>query len=188
MEKVQATNLRAGMVVSYQNAPHRVMAFQHRTPGKGNAVVQAKLRNLKTGAQTETRLMSTESMERLSVEGRSMEYLYDDGDGMVFMDTENYEQVTLARDLIESEAPWLEANTKVTVQYIAEEAMGIELPKSVEIEVKETEPPMKGATASASPKPATLANDVVIKVPQFIETGETVRVDPTEGRYIERAK
>ncbi len=188
MEKVQATNLRPGMVVSYQDAPHRVMSFQHRTPGKGNAVVQAKLRNLRTGTQTETRLMSTENMERLNVEGRTMEYLYDDGDGMVFMDTENYEQITLGRDLIENEAPWLEANLKVTVQYIAEEAMGIELPKSLEVEIKETEPPLKGATASASPKHATLANGVVIKVPQFIETGEVVRVDPSEGRYIERAK
>jgi len=188
MDKVQATNLRPGMVVSFQDDPHRVMAFQHRTPGKGNAVVQAKLRNLRTGTQTETRLMSTESMERLSVEGRAMEYLYDDGTGMVFMDSENYEQITLGRDLIENEAPWLEPNIKVTVQYIGGEAMGIELPKTLDVEVSETEPPLKGATASASPKHATLANGVVIKVPQFIETGEMVRVDPAEGRYIERVK
>lgn len=188
MEKVQATNLRAGMVVDYQGAPHRVMSFTHRTPGKGNAVVQAKLRNVRTGLQTETRLMSTETMDRLSVEGRQMEYLYDDGDGMVFMDTENYEQITLGRDLIEDEAPWLEPNIKVVVQYIGGEAMGIELPKTLDVEVVETEPPLKGATASASPKPAKLANGVVIKVPQFVESGEFVRVDPTEGRYIERVK
>lgn len=188
MEKVQATNLRPGMVVEYQGVPHRVMSFQHRTPGKGNAVVQAKLRNIKTGNQTETRLMSTEFMDRLSVEGRQMEYLYDDGDGLVFMDTENYEQITLQRDMIESEAPWLEPNIKVTVQYIADEVTGIELPKTLDIEVTETEPSLKGATASASPKPAKLANGVMIKVPQFVETGEIVRVDPTEGRYLERAK
>jgi len=188
MEKVQATNLRPGMIVNFQDAPHRVMAFQHRTPGKGNAVVQAKLRNIKTGTQTETRLMSTATMERLTVEGRSMEYLYDDGDGMVFMDTENYEQITLPRDTIESEAAWLEPNIKIVVQYIGGEAMGIELPKTLDVEVAETEPPMKGATASASPKHATLANGVVIKVPQFVETGEMVRVDPTEARYLERVK
>jgi elongation factor P len=176
------------MVVNFNNAPHRVMTFTHRTPGKGNAVVQAKLRNLKTGLQTETRLMSTDSMERLSVEGRQMEYLYEDADGFVFMDQENYEQVTLPHDLLESEAPWLEPNIKVFVQYIAGEAMGIELPKSIDIEVVETQPPLKGATASASPKPATLANGVVVKVPQFIESGEMIRVDPTEERYIERAK
>ncbi len=188
MDKVQATNLRPGMVVEHQGAPHRVMSFQHRTPGKGNAVVQAKLRNLVSGNQTETRLMSTEFMERLSVEGRTMEYLYDDGDGLVFMDSENYEQITLQRDLIENEAPWLEPNIKVTVQYIAGDPMGIELPKTLDVEVAETDPPLKGATASASPKPAKLANGVMIKVPQFIETGEVVRVDPTEGRYLERAK
>ncbi len=188
MEKVQATNLRPGMVVTFQDAPHRVMAFQHRTPGKGNAVVQAKLRNLRTGTQTETRLMSTESMERLNVEGRQMEYLYEEGSGYIFMDSENYEQITLTRELIETEVPWLEPNIKVVVQYVAEEAMGIELPSTVDIEITETEPPMKGATASASPKPATLANGVVVKVPQFIETGEIVRVDPTEGRYLERVK
>lgn len=188
MEKVQATNLRAGMVVDYQGTPHRVMSFTHRTPGKGNAVVQAKLRNVRTGIQTETRLGSTETMERLSVEGREMEYLYDDGTGLVFMDTSNYEQVILPRELIEDELPWLEPNIKIVVQYIADEAMGIELPKTVDIEVTMTEPPMKGATASASPKPATLANGVVIKVPQFIESGEFVRVDPTEARYIERVK
>jgi elongation factor P len=188
MEKVQATSLRAGMVVNFNNVPHRVMSFTHRTPGKGNAVVQAKLRNIKTGLQTETRLMSTDSMERLPVEGRQMEYLYEDGDGFVFMDSETYEQLTLPRDVLESEAPWLEPNIKVFVQYIAGEPMGIELPKSVDIEVRETQPPLKGATASASPKPATLANGVVVKVPQFVESGEMIRVDPTEERYIERAK
>ncbi len=188
MEKVQATNLRPGMVVSYNNDPHRVMSFQHRTPGKGNPVVQAKLRNMRTGLQTETRLMSTESIERLTVTGREMEYLYEDGDGFVFMDSQNYEQITLPRDLLETEGPWLEPNIKVTVQYIADQPMGIELPRSIEVEVNETAPPLKGATASASPKPATLANGVVIKVPQFIEIGEVVRVDPVEGRYIERAK
>jgi elongation factor P len=176
------------MVVNFNDTPHRVMAFTHRTPGKGNAVVRAKLRNLRSGLQTETRLMSTESMERLNVEGRQMEYLYEDGDGFVFMDSENYEQITLPRELLETEAPWLEANIKVFVQYIADQPMGIELPKSVDIAVKETAPALKGATASASPKPATLANDVVIKVPQFVESGEVVRVDPTEERYIERAK
>lgn len=188
MDKVQATNLRPGMVVDYNGAPHRVMSFTHRTPGKGNAVVQAKLRNVRTGLQTETRLGSTETMDRLSVEGRAMEYLYDDGAGLVFMDSENFEQITLPRALIEEEAPWLEPNIKVVVQYIGGEAMGIELPKTLDVEVRETDPPMKGATASASPKPATLVNGVVIKVPQFVEAGEFVRVDPTEARYLERVK
>lgn len=188
MEKVQATSLRPGMVVNFNNDPHRVMSFQHRTPGKGNAVVQAKLRNLRTGLQTETRLGSTETIERLSVTGRPMEYLYEDAAGFVFMDTETYEQVTLPHDMLESEAPWLEPNIKVVVQYVAGQPLGIELPSSIDIEVKETAPPLKGATASASPKPATLANGVVVKVPQFVEMGEVVRVDPSEGRYIERVR
>jgi elongation factor P len=188
MEKVQATSLRPGMVVNFNKDPHRVMSFQHRTPGKGNAVVQAKLRNLRTGNQTETRLGSTETIERLSVSGRAMEYLYEEPTGYVFMDTETYEQTTLAHDMLESEKPWLEPNIKVIVQYIAGQPLGIELPSWSDIEVKETAPPLKGATASASPKPATLANGVVIRVPQFIEMGEMVRVDPSEGRYIERVR
>ena len=186
MDKVQATHLRPGMVVSYNDEPHRVMSFQHRTPGKGNAVVQAKLRSLKSGLQKETRLMSTEFMERLSVTGREMEYLYEETNGYVFMDTETYDQVTLPREFLEKEAPWLEPNIKTVVQYVADEPLGILLPGTIDIEVQETAPPLKGATASASPKPATLANGVVVKVPQFIESGEKVRVDPTEGRYLER--
>ncbi len=188
MEKVQATGLRPGMVVIYNDQPHRVLTTQHRTPGKGNAVVQVKLRGVQSGVQTETRLSSTDSMERVSVSGRQMEYLYTDGDGFVFMDSETYEQITLPADMLEAEAPWLEENMTVSVEYVGGEVMGVELPKAVDVAIEETEPAMKGATASASPKPAKLANGVVIKVPQFIEAGEVVRVDPNEQRYIERAK
>ncbi len=187
MEKIQATNLRPGMVIMYNDEPHRVLTFQHRTPGKGNAVVQTKLRNLRTGLQTESRWMSTASTEKVNVTGREMEYLYHEAGGFVFMDSESYEQITLPDDMLEAEAPWLEENTKVVVQYVASEATGIDLPKIVEIEVTETPPAMRGATATASPKPATLANGVVIKVPQFVESGEMIRVDPGEQRYIERA-
>ena len=188
MGKVQATELRPGMVVLYNDQPHRVLSFQHRTPGKGNAVVQVKLRGVKTGVQTETRLMSTEKMERVPVTGRKMQYLYQDGDGYVFMDTETYDQITLRAEVLAADAPWLEESMELSVQYVGEEATGVELPKLVEIAVTETEPGIKGATASASPKPATLANGVVIKVPQFIEVGEMIRVDPNEARYVERVR
>ncbi len=186
MEKVQATNLRPGMVILFNGEAHRVLTFQHRTPGKGNAVVQTKLRSLRTGVQTESRWMSTEMAEKVSVTGRRMQYLYKDGDGFVFMDGESYEQITLGAELLEAEAPWLEENMEVVVEYIGDEASGIELPKLVEIAVEETPPGMKGATATSSPKPATLANGVSIKVPQFVESGEIIRVDPVELRYVER--
>ncbi len=188
MEKVQATGLRPGMVVMYNDQPHRVLTFTHRTPGKGNAVVQVKLRGVLNGVQTETRLMSTEQMERVSVTGRKMQYLYNDGEGYVFMDSETYDQITLSNEMLEDEAPWLEENMELMVQYVGDDATGVELPKSVDIEITETEPALKGATAQASPKPATLSNGVVIKVPQFIESGEMIRVDPTELRYIERVR
>jgi len=188
MEKVQATGLRPGMVVMFNDQPHRILAFQHRTPGKGNAIVQVKLRGVLTGTQTETRLGSTEYMDRVSVSGRAMQYLYKDGDGFVFMDNETYDQLTLQADTLEAESPWLEENMEVTVEYVGDDPTGIALPKMVEIEITETEPAMKGATAQASPKPATLANGVVIKVPQFIESGEMIRVDPAESRYIERVR
>ncbi len=187
MEKVQATNLRPGMVIIYNGEAHRVLTFQHRTPGKGNAVIQAKMRNLRTGMQTENRWMSTEMAEKVSITGRRMQYLYKDGDAFVFMDGETYEQMPLAVDLLEAESPWLEEGMEVTVEYIGEEPSGIELPKLIEVMVEETPPGMKGATATSSPKPATLSNGVNIKVPQFIETGEMVRVDPVELRYVERA-
>ncbi len=188
MEKVQATNLRPGMVIDYEGNPCRVLTFTHRTPGKGNAVVQAKLRNIRTGIQTEKRFISTETCDRISVTGRDMNYLYAEADGYVFMDQETYEQLTLPADMLEAEAPWLDENIKVTVQYFGDEPMGIELPRSVEIVVAQTEPGMKGATATGGPKPATLANGVVIKIPQFIEQGELLRVDPVEGKYIERVR
>ncbi len=188
MEKVQATNLRPGMVIMFNGAPHRVLTFMHRTPGKGNAVVQTKLRNVKTGVQTENRWMSTETAEKVSVTGVEMEYLYKDGDGFVFMNTENYEQLTISEDALSEEAPWLEENMKVMVQYVGDEITGVELPKTIDIRVEETPPALKGATATASPKPATLTNGVVIKVPQFVEAGELIRVDPSESRYIERVK
>lgn len=188
MEKVQATELRPGMVVLYNDQPYRVLSFQHRTPGKGNAVVQVKLRGVKTGVQTETRLMSTEKMERVSVTGRQMQYLYKDGDGFVFMDSETYDQMTLSEDSLGDDAAWLEENMEIVVEYVGEEPTGIALPKVVELEVVDTEPAMKGATASASPKQAKLANGVTIKVPQFIENGEVIRVDPAEARYLERAR
>ncbi len=176
------------MVVMYNDQPHRVMTFQHRTPGKGNAIVQVKMRGIMTGVQTETRLMSTERMERVAITLRNMQYLYSDGDGFVFMDTETYDQLTIPADALEAEAPWLEESMEVSLQYAGDDPTGIELPKLIEIEVTETEPAMKGATASASPKPATLANGVVIKIPQFIETGELIRVDPVELRYVERVR
>ena len=188
MEKVQATNLRPGMVVMFNDQPYRVLAFQHRTPGKGNAVVQVKLRNVSTGIQTETRLMSTERMDRVTVSGRKMQYLYNDGAAYVFMDNETYEQLSLPADLLEAEAPWLEENMVITMEYVGDDPTGIELPRSIEIAIAETEPGLKGATASASPKPATLTNGVVVRVPQYMEPGDVIRVDPVEGRYIERAK
>ncbi|NQY91515.1 MAG: elongation factor P [Deltaproteobacteria bacterium] len=188
MSKVQATELRPGMVIEHKGEPYRVMTFQHRTPGKGNAVIQAKMRNILTGVQVENRYMSTETVVRVAVTGRKMEYLYRDGDGYVFMDQENYEQLTLQASTLEDEAPWLEENMEVTVQYVGEEPTGLDLPKMVELAVEETEPPMKGATASGGSKPARLTNGVTIKVPQFVETGEMLRVDPVEQRYVERVR
>ena len=188
MEKIQATALRAGMVVMFNDQPHRVLSFTHRTPGKGNAIVRVKLRGVLTDVQTETRLMSTEYMDRVNVTGKAMQYLYKDGDSYVFMDNESYEQITLSGDTLEMQTPWLEENMEVTVEYVGGDPTGVELPKVVEIAIAETEPALKGATAQASPKPATLTNGVVIKVPQFIGSGETIRVDPSEGRYIERVR
>ena len=185
---MQANDIRRGMIIMYNNAPYRVLDFQHRTPGNLRAFVQAKIRNLKSGSSTEVRFSSTENIERASLEDHEMEYLYSDGDMHYFMNTENYQQIALDVESLGDSMNYLTVGTKIKVQFFDGAPMGVELPPAVELTVVETAPELKGATASNSPKPAKLETGVSVQVPPFIKEGDRIRVDPSKGVYLERAK
>jgi elongation factor P len=176
------------MIIMYNNAPHRVMDFQHRTPGNLRAFVQAKLRNIKTGSSTEVRFSSTENIERAILEEVEMEYLYTDGESFHFMNTETYEQIALNTETLGDAMDYLVEGAKIQIEFFEGAPMGVELPAAVELTVVETTPELKGATASNSPKPAKLNTGVTVQVPPFIKEGDRIRVDPTKGVYLERVK
>jgi elongation factor P len=188
MADIQATALRRGTTILWDGTPYRVLEFEHRTPGNKRGFVQTKLRNLMDGTQREVKFSAADFLERAVIQTREMDYLYADASGHVFMDAESYEQVTVNDELLGEGKAWLAEGMRVLVEMLEGRAIGIELPKVVEIEVAETEPVVKGQTAAKSNKPATLSNGVVIQVPPFIGVGERIRVDSGEQRYIERAK
>jgi elongation factor P len=185
---MNANHIRRGMIIMYNGEPHRVLEQQHRTPGNLRAFVQVKLRNIRNGSGLETRFSATEQVERATLEQHDMEYLYSDGDLYHFMNTETYEQIGLNDEQLGDATGYLKEGLKIQVEFFDGAPIGIELPAVVELKVIETEPELKGATASNSNKPAKLDTGVTIMVPPFIKEGDVVRVDPTEGRYIERAK
>ena len=185
---MNANSIRRGMIIIYNGEPHRVLDFQHRTPGNLRAFVQVKLRNIRNGSSSETRFSSTENVERATLEQHEMEYLYSDGDLYHFMNTETYEQIGLTDEQLGDATGYLSEGLKIQVELFDGTPIGIELPAVITLEVVETEPELKGATASNSNKPAKLSTGVTIMVPPFIKQGDMVRVDPNEGRYIERAK
>jgi elongation factor P len=176
------------MIIIYNGAPHRVLDFQHRTPGNLRAFVQAKLRSLKNGSSTEVRFSSTENIERASLEEHEMEYLYSDAELHHFMNTETYDQIALDAEALGSATDYLVPGTKIQVEFFEGQPIGVELPPAIELTVVETQPEMKGATASNSPKPAKLETGVTVQVPPFIKEGDRIRVDPAKGAYLERAK
>ena len=185
---IPATQIRRGMVIVFEGQPCKVLEFRHHTPGNLRAMIQTKLRNIRTGASFEHRFRSADTIERASMEQHEMEYLYSDGSHHHFMNTENYEQTALSEDDLGDAAPWLTPVMKIQAEFYDGAPIGIDLPPSMELIVTQTEPTLKSATVSNVNKPATLENGVTITVPPFINEGDRIRVDPTEGRYIERAK
>ncbi len=185
---IPATQIRRGMVILFEGKLCKVIEFRHHTPGNLRAMVQTKLRDLRTGSSFEHRFRSADTVERASLEQHEMEYLYSDGAQHHFMNTENYEQTHLNEEDLGDMAQWLTPGLKIQAEFYEGSPIGIELPPSLELTVTETEPTMKGATVSNVNKPAKLENGVTISVPPFINEGDRIRVDPAEGRYIERAK
>lgn len=185
---LSANDIRKGMVIVFEGAPCKVMEFRHHTPGNLRAMVQARLRNLRTGSSFEHRFRSNDTIEKANLEQHDMEYLYSDGTHHHFMNTENYEQVALSEDELGDAAQWLMPGLKIEVEFYEGSPMGVKLPDSMELIVEYTEPGLKGATVTNTNKPAKLENGVTIQIPPFIESGEKIRVNPTEAKYIERVK
>lgn len=184
---IPATQMRPGMIIKHNSELHAVFSVEHRTPGNLRAFIQAKLRNLRTGAMFEHRFRSPDPIDRVIVDEIPMEYLYADGDDYYFMNTENFEQTHLRRDTLGDAVEYLTPNLQIKVEFYDGKAVGIELPQTVDLKVVETEPGLKSATASSVTKPAKTETGLVVQVPPFINEGETIRVDTAEGAYLSRA-
>ena len=184
---ISATQMRPGMVVKFNNELHSVFSVTHRTPGNLRGFVQAKMRNLRSGNMTEHRFSSEDRVEKAALEEHDMEYLYDDGEYFYFMNSENYEQMHLTKDLLGDATNYLIPQLKVTVEFYEGKPISVDLPATVDLTVVETEPGLKGATVSNVTKPAKLETGLVVQVPPFITEGEKIRVNTTEGTYQERA-
>jgi elongation factor P len=184
---IPATQMRPGMVIKHNDQLHSVFKVEHRTPGNLRAFIQAKLRNLRTGAMFEHRFRSSDAIDRVIVDEVKMEFLYADGDDYYFMNPENYEQTVLKGSTLGDAVEYLTSNLQIHVSYFDGVAVGIDLPQTVELTVVETEPGLKSATASSVTKPAKTETGLVVQVPPFINEGEKIRVDTSEGAYLSRA-
>lgn len=184
---MKAKDIRKGKVLMYNNAPHSVMDFQHRTPGNLRAFVQVKLRNLMTGIQSETRFSSTEDIPEAEVYTCEGTYLYKDGNGFHFMNSETYEEIVLSEEMVGDRSFYFQDNMTVTINSFEEKPISVSIPKTVVLTIVETEPEMRGATASNSPKPAVTDTGLRLSVPPFLKIGEKITVDTEEGVYLGRA-
>lgn len=183
---VIANDLRRGVIIKIGGELYVVLGFQHVKPGKGGAFVKAKLRKIKKNITIEKTFRAGEKVEDIFIEKRKMQYLYNDGDNSVFMDLENYEQEIIPDELIEEEIRFLKEGQEADVSFHEGEIISVELPTFVELKVTHTEPGLKGDTATATFKPATIETGVRIKVPLFVNEGDLLKIDTRTGEYIER--
>ena len=175
------------MHIALDGQTWRIVEFQHVKPGKGGAFVRTKLKSLGSGSVVDKTFRAGEKFERIRTDNKTMQYLYDAGDEVVFMDAETYEQLSLPREAVEDALPFMQASTSWQVLFVGGAPTGIDLPASVVLEVTDTEPGVKGDTVSNVTKPATLETGAVVQVPLFVNVGDKVKVDPRESRYISRA-
>ena len=185
---IQATQLRKGNTILHNGELFQVVDYTHITPGNWRGMVQTKLRNLRSGAIIDHRFRSEDRVEKAILDDREMEYLYADGADYHFMDTETYEQTHLNEGTLGDAVNYLVANTKIRVQFYEGKPVGLEMPPTVDLRVVQTDPGMPSATVSNVLKPATLETGLVVGVPHFISEGEMIRVDTTEGKYVERVR
>ncbi|GGG18109.1 elongation factor P [Lysinibacillus alkalisoli] len=184
---ISVNDFRTGLTVIIDGQLYRVMDFQHVKPGKGAAFVRSKLRNLRNGSVNEKTFRAGEKVEKAQIDNRKMQYLYAQGDEHVFMDLASYEQTELSETQIEYELQFLKENMEVHIQSYQGEVLGVELPNTVELEVAETEPGIKGDTASGGSKPAKMETGLVVQVPFFVNQGDMLVINTTDGSYSSRA-
>lgn len=187
--KIDGNAIRPGNVIEHQGRLWRAVRIQHTQPGKGGAYLQVELKDIRDGTKLNERFRSAEKVERVRLEQRNYQFLFNEGDMFTFMDNETFEQMALAKELIgEDQIPFLQEGMEVQIESFEESPIGVSLPDTVTLEITYAEPVVKGQTASSSYKPATLENDVRIMVPPHIETGTRVVVNTFDGTYVERAK
>jgi elongation factor P len=185
---MKASEIRKGHVLMVEGQPCRVMDFQHRTPGNLRAFVQVRMRNLVSGNTFDSRYIATEYVDEARLDTKEFQVLYRDDQGVHVMDAHSFEQYSLSEEVVGDALPWLEPEIHITAELLEGDVVGIQLPAAMEYTIVETAPVMKTATKTASAKPAKLSNGVTIQVPEFLDSGVKIRVDPRTGTYLERAK
>ena len=184
---ISVNEFKNGLTIEVDGELWRVVEFQHVKPGKGSAFVRSKLKNLRTGAVQEKTFRAGEKVNQAQIDRKKMQYLYADGDNYVFMDTNTYEQLELPGSQIEEELKYMKENMVVSIIMFGTETLGVELPNTVDLEVKETEPGIKGDTSSGGSKPATMETGLVVQVPFFVSDGDVLTINTSDGTYISRA-
>jgi elongation factor P len=187
MATIQATKLRKGMLFKLENDLYRALDVQHVTPGNLRGFVRVKARNLRSGTLADNKLRSEDLVERATLDERAMQYMYSDGSDYYFMDTDTFEQIHISSGNLGDSVNYLIAEMVIQVEFYGSEPVGIELPQTVDLLVQDTPPAIKGATASAQLKPATLETGLVVQVPPFVSTGDKIRVNTETGEYLARA-
>jgi len=183
---LSTTDFRRGLKIELDGVPYEIVDFQHVKPGKGGAFVRTKLRNMLNGRTVENTFRSGEKMEKPDMETRSMQYLYKDSSGFVFMDMESYEQFSVEEEALGQKGGFLVDGMELTMLMYRGKALDVDLPASVVLEITHTEPGVKGDTVSGATKPATLSTGVTLNVPLFVNEGEKIKVDTRTGEYLGR--
>ncbi|RAP38890.1 elongation factor P [Candidatus Marinamargulisbacteria bacterium SCGC AAA071-K20] len=186
--QINATQIREGMILVIDEELYKVNYTIHRTPGKGNACMQTKLKNIVSGRNLEKRFLSSERVEKAVLDTRKMQYLYSDGEGYVFMDNETFDQITLSQELMGESNKYLKESDNYSVTFYEDGPVGIELPKTIEIKVTVAPPEVKKATASASLRPVELENGMTVNAPTFIKEGDMIKINTETNEYLERVK
>jgi elongation factor P len=185
--KINGNEVKPGMILEHQGKLWRVARISHTQPGKGGAYTQAEMKCITDGTKLNERFRSDEKVERARLEQRPMQYLYDDGNGLTFMDTTTYDQISLPYELLGEQRPWLQENMNTTIELYEGTPIGVELPTTVELNVVEADAVVKGQTASSSYKPAKLENGQDVLVPPYVEAGMRVAINTADGSFSGRA-
>jgi elongation factor P len=182
------SDLRNGLVIKYNGELHIIVKWEHRTPGNLRAFYQVKMKNLKNGKMIENRFRSGEVIDVIRMDTRNFQYLYHDGSGYVFMDNENYDQVSIADDIVGEQAQFLKESESVQIMFDGEKPITVEIPPHVELKVTEAPPGVKGDTATGGTKPVKVETGATRYAPLFVQEGDIIRVDTRTGSYLERVK